>query len=85
MYKMMKGQPFVLTREDILNDLQGSTKAALKAISHMKKEQMCAKCHKYGGKDGKLKKCSGCNAIFYCSPECQKLDWKRHKHECKKM
>ena len=28
-------------------------------------------------------KCSGCKFLaHYCSKECQKLDWKRHKAEC---
>ncbi len=34
----------------------------------------------------KLKKCSGkCGgAVLYCSPTCQKNDWKNHKPFCKK-
>lgn len=28
------------------------------------------------------KKCSRCKCISYCSPTCQKGDWKRHKAEC---
>ena len=35
------------------------------------------------GKEGKQKKCSVCR-IPYCSPECQKEDWKNHKTLCKK-
>ena len=31
----------------------------------------------------KLKKCSGCERVFYCSPEHQKEDWKAHKAFCK--
>lgn len=27
-------------------------------------------------------KCSNCVKIFYCSPEHQRYDWKRHKREC---
>lgn len=30
------------------------------------------------------KKCSACSLVFYCSPACQKLDWKFHKITCKK-
>jgi len=26
--------------------------------------------------------CSGCRTIRYCSQECQKIDWPRHKKEC---
>ena len=28
------------------------------------------------------KKCANCNIIRYCSIDCQKTDWKRHKLEC---
>ncbi|KAG2004944.1 hypothetical protein CC2G_003448 [Coprinopsis cinerea AmutBmut pab1-1] len=32
---------------------------------------------------GGVKACSGCHLVAYCSPECQKTDWKeRHKPEC---
>lgn len=27
-------------------------------------------------------RCSVCKTIFYCSGECQKLDWENHKHLC---
>ena len=33
---------------------------------------------------GKTKMCSVCKAIRYCSKECQKEDWERHKLQCKK-
>lgn len=29
------------------------------------------------------KRCSKCNQAFYCSPECQAIDWKNHKPQCK--
>jgi hypothetical protein len=31
---------------------------------------------------GKLLKCSRCESGLYCSKECQKSDWKRHKKVC---
>jgi len=37
----------------------------------------CNKCDKTG-----LSKCSGCK-VSYCSPVCQKADWKTHKKDCK--
>ena len=30
----------------------------------------------------KFNQCSRCNLRRYCSPSCQKLDWKVHKKEC---
>ncbi len=34
------------------------------------------------GKRGDLKKCTKCNNVYYCSKECQKLDFKQHKQNC---
>ena len=37
------------------------------------------------GKDertAKMLSCQACLAVVYCSKECQKQDWKRHKPEC---
>ena len=34
--------------------------------------------------DGHNKRCAGCQNIFYCSSECQRLDRQRHKGECKR-
>lgn len=30
-----------------------------------------------------IDKCTGCGAMHYCSVDCQKKDWKRHKEECR--
>ena len=30
-------------------------------------------------------KCSKCKSAFYCSKDCQTLDWKKHKKMCKKL
>eukprot|EP00931_Biecheleriopsis_adriatica_P019831 TRINITY_DN13404_c0_g1_i1.p1 TRINITY_DN13404_c0_g1~~TRINITY_DN13404_c0_g1_i1.p1 ORF type:complete len:340 (-),score=55.71 TRINITY_DN13404_c0_g1_i1:27-1046(-) len=42
----------------------------------------CAYCKKLPEGD-KFKKCSGCQMVCYCSPECQKKHWKAgHKQNC---
>ncbi|RLN14509.1 hypothetical protein BBJ28_00013498 [Nothophytophthora sp. Chile5] len=33
--------------------------------------------------EGKLMTCGGCRSVAYCSRECQKKAWKKHKVECK--
>jgi predicted nicotinamide N-methyase len=33
--------------------------------------------------EGKLMKCGGCRSVSYCSRECQKKAWKKHKADCK--
>jgi len=39
----------------------------------------CATAEKYDADS----LCAGCRFVFYCSPECQRDDWKGHKPACK--
>jgi MYND finger len=32
-----------------------------------------------------LLKCSACMAVRYCSAECQKAHWKKHRKRCKEL
>ena len=32
-----------------------------------------------------LQTCAGCHGAFYCSPSCQKLDWPRHRQDCREL
>lgn len=55
--------------EDEFNDLQ------VESVS----TDTCALCHKMC----EIQLCVQCLAIGYCSRECQRMDWKRHKHVCR--
>ena len=44
----------------------------------------CASCGIAGGDDIKLKKCTACYLVKYCSVKCQKDHWSKHKRACKK-
>ena len=43
---------------------------------------MCFLCTA-GSDDIKLKKCTACHLVRYCSVKCQRDHWKQHKKECK--
>lgn len=46
----------------------------------------CACCLRFahGNEEDKMKKCSRCRNVRYCSRECQKRHWNAHKANCKK-
>ena len=46
--------------------------------------QRCASCGNTGGDDIKLKKCTACYLVKYCSVKCQKDHRSKHKKACKK-
>ena len=45
----------------------------------------CAQCGPITNKDLVMKVCSVCQAARYCGAACQKLHWKEHKPECKRI
>ena len=47
-------------------------------------EVVCASCGITGGDDVKLKLCTACKLVKYCSVECQKNHRPQHKKSCKK-
>jgi len=48
-------------------------------VRHVCASVTCATAEKYDAD----RVCSGCRSVFYCSPECQRVDWKGHKPACK--
>ena len=46
--------------------------------------QCCASCGTVGSDDIKLKDCSACHLVKYCSVKCQKDHRPKHKRQCKK-
>eukprot|EP00823_Brevimastigomonas_motovehiculus_P008204 TRINITY_DN7487_c0_g1_i1.p2 TRINITY_DN7487_c0_g1~~TRINITY_DN7487_c0_g1_i1.p2 ORF type:complete len:181 (+),score=35.24 TRINITY_DN7487_c0_g1_i1:88-630(+) len=48
------------------------------------KHKICANCKKGPPTGTKLKVCSGCSEVAYCSRECQRAHWSEHKLVCKR-
>jgi hypothetical protein len=42
----------------------------------------CDHCDKTETKRGKMKECGRCRSVFYCSKDCQRAAWKKHKKTC---
>ena len=47
----------------------------------MHKLSVCSNCLAIGFQKT-LKRCNGCRLVDYCSKECQKNNWSKHKHFC---
>ena len=61
-------------------DLRWSLVRALRA-SHccVTLVRASAQCQHCGTGAVRLKRCSGCNGAYYCSPACHQIDWQRHR------
>eukprot|EP00729_Bicosta_minor_P023641 gene23641-18474_t len=44
---------------------------------------MDGQCSHCGKSSASLRRCTGCFRVGYCSSECQQMDWKEHKMDCK--
>ncbi|TFK33607.1 hypothetical protein BDQ12DRAFT_614957, partial [Crucibulum laeve] len=53
----------------------------LEAVGRDPDARKCSVCRRKG--KPRVKECTGCRKVRYCSPECQKSDWKTHKAKCK--
>lgn len=43
---------------------------------------VCVACRKESSPDERFARCDACRIVRYCSPECQRRDWSRHKQTC---
>lgn len=57
-------------------------KEKMEPMAHIEMQRICSFCEKLGDR---FKRCSRCLRVWYCSPECQKSDWKKHKELCDAM
>ncbi len=67
---------------DFINTLKDVSESKVndgEAAGQMKENSFCDLCKKV---PQNLKRCSRCRAVFYCSPECQRADWAKHKASC---
>jgi hypothetical protein len=56
--------------------------AALSTAAALQPETATAACGLCGESQGPLSACGRCRSVRYCSPACQKADWRRHKRDC---
>ena len=56
----------------------------MSATKEEEEVMLCASCGVAGGDDIKLKRCTACFLVRYCSVKCQKEHRPKHKKECKK-
>ncbi|KAK8055183.1 hypothetical protein PG993_000410 [Apiospora rasikravindrae] len=69
--------PFI---EDIVNTDTLDFNPGMQGMTISEKCRSCGKTKTAAG--GKLMQCARCKEVAYCSKDCQKADWKKHRHEC---
>ncbi|EJK53061.1 hypothetical protein THAOC_27569, partial [Thalassiosira oceanica] len=52
-------------------------------IAAAESAEVCANCGKESSDVVKLRNCTACYLVKYCSVECQKIHRKKHKKACK--
>ena len=67
-------------RVAVAGDTLGSFSADPLVVTLAQSMPACAFCSDHGHK---LKRCGGCNDVYYCGPLCQTFDWPRHRIVCR--
>ena len=67
-------------RVAVAGDTLGSFSADPLVVTLVQSMPACAFCSDHGHK---LKRCGGCNDVYYCGPLCQTFDWPRHRNACR--
>jgi len=63
-----------------------STAQLMQAALSVRDDAACAACSKTAANGVKLQRCVGCKAVWFCSLECQRVEWRSptgHKAACK--
>ncbi|KAK4235468.1 hypothetical protein C8A03DRAFT_36683 [Achaetomium macrosporum] len=69
--------------EELIDPALAKAVARGEAWSEGDQMKACRNCGKTEEMEGvRLKKCLRCLEVVYCSSECQKKDWKKHRMEC---
>ncbi len=61
-----------------------ATMSSKEQVNNDEVEEVCANCGKAAVDDIKLKICTACKLVKYCSVDCQKNHRPKHKKACKK-
>lgn len=48
-------------------------------------DKNCSHCSKTPDENGPFQRCGACKVARYCSKDCQKADWEKHKALCKSL
>ena len=81
--KLWKTHKAVCGKASSSDSIPKDTKSLRKAMKKTNKSlRACYNCMKTE-RDVKLSSCSGCDSAAYCSRECQKAHWPKHKERCK--
>lgn len=72
----------ILESDYMSGDGQAKTKTIV-ILQREKSRDICENCCKTPTPNVKIKRCTSCKRVGYCSRECQGADWQKHKSICR--